>query len=102
MKKKKIQLNPPYFDDEEKDIIEAYKRGEFKPVKDQAAFKAATQRAAENFIRKQKEARVNIRFSQHTVDLVKERAEEEGLPYQTLISSIVHKFVTGRLVEARK
>jgi predicted DNA binding CopG/RHH family protein len=99
MKKRKVILNPPYFDDEERDIIEAYKRGEFKPVQDQKAFKEMACRAAENHIRKRKEARVNLRMSEFEIDQFKKIAEEEGLPYQTFISSLLHKYLKGRLVE---
>ena len=102
MKKRKIILNPPYLDDEERDIIEAYKRGEFKPVPNQKEMREALQRAAANHIRKKKEARVNLRMSEFDIDQFKKVAEEEGLPYQTFISSVLHKFITGRLVDSRK
>jgi predicted DNA binding CopG/RHH family protein len=46
-----------------------------------------------------KDRRVNIRLSSPVVEGLQARATEEGLPYQTLISSVLHKFVTGRLVE---
>jgi len=44
---------------------------------------------------------INIRISTHVIDKVKQRAAEEGIPYQTLISSIIHKYVTGKLVDER-
>ena len=47
----------------------------------------------------QKNRRVNIRISEKDLDGIQRRAVEEGLPYQTLMSSILHKFVTGRLTE---
>ena len=48
---------------------------------------------------RKREARVNIRLTQGTVDLIRSRAEKEGLGYQTLMSSVLHKYATGRFVE---
>lgn len=81
----------------EKDILAAYENGEFKstsPSKEKLAkFKAA---ATATFL---KEKRVNIRLSTPDLMDIQARALEEGLPYQTLIASVLHKFVSGRLVE---
>jgi hypothetical protein len=46
-----------------------------------------------------KDRRLNIRLPSPVLDGLQARASEEGLPYQTLIASVLHKFVTGRLVE---
>lgn len=48
-----------------------------------------------------KDCRVNIRLSSTLLAGIRSRAAEEGLPYQSLIASILHKFVAGRLVEMR-
>lgn len=81
----------------EKDILAAYERGELKttsPSKAKLAkFKAA---ASATFL---KEKRVNIRLSTPDLMDIQARALEEGLPYQTLIASVLHKFVSGRLIE---
>jgi len=50
---------------------------------------------------RKKEARVNIRMSELDVSLLKKRAQDEGLPYQSLMSSIIHKYVTEQLVEKK-
>ena len=42
---------------------------------------------------------VNIRLSESVLEQLKRRSREEGIPYQTLISSVLHKFVTNRLVD---
>ncbi|MEK7407160.1 MAG: antitoxin [Acidobacteriota bacterium] len=47
-----------------------------------------------------KDRRVNIRISSKDLEAIRKRALEEGLPYQTLISSLLHKYVSGRLREA--
>jgi predicted DNA binding CopG/RHH family protein len=47
----------------------------------------------------QKDSRINIRISSKDLRLLQKRALSEGLPYQTLISSLLHKYVEGRLTE---
>lgn len=44
---------------------------------------------------------INIRISEYDLEQVKRRAEREGLPYQTLISSILHKYVSDQLIDER-
>jgi predicted DNA binding CopG/RHH family protein len=82
----------------EQDVLSAYEKGELKstsPSKAKLAkFKAA---ASATFL---KEKRVNIRLSTPDLMDIQARALEEGLPYQTLIASVLHKFVSGRLVES--
>jgi len=46
-----------------------------------------------------KDQRMNIRISKNDLDGIKLKAMEEGLPYQTLVASIIHKYLTGRLTE---
>ncbi len=84
-------------DPEDIEIFEAYKRGELKPLRASKEAIAAMRRAAANF-RKKKEARVNIRLNEMDLDELKAKAEEEGIPYQTLIASVLHKYINGRLV----
>ena len=81
----------------ENEIFHAFEKGNLKSIApkktDLAKFKAA---ATATFI---KERRVNIRLSTPDLMDIQARALEEGLPYQTLIASVLHKFVSGRLVE---
>ena len=49
--------------------------------------------------RVRKSRSVNIRIAEHVLEELKRRSQREGLPYQTLISSILHKYVTDRLVD---
>ncbi|MCL2480289.1 MAG: CopG family antitoxin [Spirochaetaceae bacterium] len=44
---------------------------------------------------------INIRISEYDIEKVKQRAREEGIPYQTLISSIIHKYIVGKLVDEK-
>jgi len=84
-------------DEEEREILESYERGEWVSVRDEAAVIARHQAVAANTLRKDR--RVNIRISNRDILALQEIAQEEGIPYQTLMSSILHKYVTGRLVE---
>jgi predicted DNA binding CopG/RHH family protein len=81
----------------ERDIEAAYKEGKLiseRPSKaEKDKFKAAAQAT---FI---KDRRVNIRLSSPDLMDIQARALEEGVPYQTLIASVLHKFVSGRLIE---
>ena len=85
-------------DAKEKAIADSFGRGEWRPV---TALKAERTRfggyAAATF---RKDQRVNIRISTKDLDAIQKRALEEGLPYQTLISSLLHKYVSGRLRDA--
>jgi predicted DNA binding CopG/RHH family protein len=87
--------NPVFFDEEEKELVAAYEREEFRPVRDQKAARQTAMRAAKSYT--SKDARINIHLSMADLDMLKRRAAEEGLPYQTLISSVLHKYVSGRL-----
>jgi predicted DNA binding CopG/RHH family protein len=84
-------------DPEERELLEAFEAGEFKPIANsKAVLSRHREYAAATF---QKDSRINIRISSKDLRLIQKRALSEGLPYQTLISSLLHKFVEGRLVE---
>jgi len=89
-----------FHDDEERDLITAYESGEFRPVEDQQRAKQTAVQAARRYLRK--DARVNIRLSSADLEMLKQRAAEEGLPYQTLIASILHKYVSGNTPSGNK
>lgn len=95
-KPRKVVVNPPYLDAEERDIMESYKRGEWKPHPEQEKIKGDVREAARNFVNR-KNARINIRLSNVDLAQIKRRAERDGLPYQTLIASVLHRFATGQL-----
>ena len=87
-------------DDEERDILESYERGEWVPVKSPKKEIERLQQYARNTL--QKDKRINIRMSSKDLDQVQVIAVQEGIPYQTLVSSILHKYVSGYLVERKK
>jgi len=85
---------------EEKNILESYERGEWRTVRNPKAEVRKLRSAAGNTLMKDK--RINIRMSSRDLDQVQVIAAQEGLPYQTLISSVIHKFVSGSLVDRKK
>ena len=87
-------------DKEEKDILGSYERGEWKSVKNLEEEIEKHRGYARQTLKKDK--RVNIRISSMVLEELQTRAVEDGMPYQTLISSILHRFVTGRLIERPK
>ena len=84
-------------DKEEKDFLDSYERGEWKSVKNLEKEIEKHRGYAHQTLKKDK--RVNIRISSMVLDEIQTRAVEDGMPYQSLISSILHRFVTGRLIE---
>ncbi len=86
-----------YLDEEEQDIIEALERGEFKPVKDMEQRKGRLQEAANNTIKRRA---INIHLNERDIRRIKMLARHDGIPYQTLISSIVHRYAEGTLKKA--
>ena len=87
-------------DDEERDILESYERGEWVPVKNPKKEIKKLQDYARNTL--QKDKRINIRMSSKDLDQIQVIAAQEGIPYQTLVSSIIHKYVSGYLIERKK
>ena len=83
---------------EEKEILEAYESGKVKTVRGKKATQNKHQEYAAATFRKDK--RVNIRISSRDLNLIQRRALSEGIPYQTLIASVLHKYVDGRLKDA--
>ena len=86
----------PKLDSYEEEILSAYEEGKLKSVatkEELAKFKAAARATA------MKDRRVNIRLSSGDLSDIQAKALEEGVPYQTLIASVLHKYVTGRLAE---
>ncbi len=84
-------------DDYEKDILESYNNDEWKPIENLENKKEEYAQYAKNTFLKNK--RINIRMSEKDLMDIKTKSLEEGIPYQTLISSILHKYVSGRLTD---
>ena len=82
-----------YLDKEEKELMESYKKGEWKSVKRKD--KKKYEQAAKESLAKNK--RINIRLTSKDYNDIQVKAIEEGIPYQTLIASIIHKYNKGKL-----
>ena len=81
-------------DKNEKELLASFERGEWKSVKDLPRAKKHYREAARETLRKDK--RINIRISQRDLEGLQVKAVREGIPYQTLISSVLHKYVASR------
>ncbi|TWI77453.1 putative DNA binding CopG/RHH family protein [Desulfobotulus alkaliphilus] len=86
-------------DEEEQEIMDAFNAGELQRVSDFEEKKELHQRYAEGMFKK--DARINIRLSSKDLRGLQKKALAEGIPYQTLVASILHKYVEGRLHEDR-
>lgn len=83
----------------EKRILTTYNRDEFKSIQSPEQLENVRSAARATTL---KDQRINIRMSSDDLDDIREIAREEGLPYQSLIASILHKYVTGRLIERKR
>jgi predicted DNA binding CopG/RHH family protein len=86
--------NKIILDEYEKEILEAYENGRLKPSKSQADY----QTIAMSTLKKNR--KINIRISENDLTALQRRAAREGIPYQTLVGSVLHKYVSGFLKEA--
>ena len=87
----------PKLEKTEKKLLASYQRGEWKSLGKGA------QRTYAGVARAQlKEKRVNIRLSETTFAKLREDAEALGIPYQTLASSILHRYADGRMLDAQQ
>ena len=90
---KKVKL-----DKEEQELLDSFERGEWKPVANRGQEIERHVRYAKNTLAKDR--RVNIRISSKVLEEIQAIAVEDGLPYQTLMASVLHRYAAGRLVEA--
>jgi predicted DNA binding CopG/RHH family protein len=86
-----------YLDDEEQQLIESLEQDEWVPIADRETAVSEARAVAQATLKKDR--RMNVRISERDLKGLKARAAEEGLPYQTLVTMVLHKYVAGRLVE---
>jgi len=86
-------------DREERELLDSYESGEWHSINEVGAEAQRYREYARATFKKDR--RVNIRLSSKDLIGIQKRALEEGVPYQTLIASIIHKYVSGNLVERR-
>ena len=86
-------------DKEEQDILDAYEQGKMELRAPSKREKAEVKSMAERTFRKDR--RVTIRLYDHDLKGIQKKAMEKGMPYQTLISGMIHQYVEGDLVESK-
>ena len=86
-------------DREEREVLDAFENGRLVRSRNFDQIRKEAQIAASNTLRKIK--RISLRISERDLDLARNRALEEGLPYQTMLSKVIHEFLAGRLIERR-
>ncbi len=84
---------------EERDILARFERSALRSAPDAEREVETARQAARNTFNKTK--RVNLRVTEREFNLAHSRAREEGIPYQALLSSVIHRFLSGRLTEKR-
>jgi len=80
---------------EEQELVVSVERGEWKPVNNMKKEIARHRLIARETMKKDK--RINVRLTQHDLMALKAKAVHEGMPYQTLVASLIHKYVGGQL-----
>jgi predicted DNA binding CopG/RHH family protein len=93
MKKSHLKLNP-----EEQELSDSFDKNEWKSTKNLKNEISTAKKVAKNTLRK--DARINIRLSSSDILRIKQKAAFEGIPYQTLIASILHKYAAGHPVKS--
>lgn len=86
-------------DKEEQEILNAFDDDKLQRAPDFEERTTRHQQYAEAMFKK--DARINIRLSSKDLRGLQKKALAEGIPYQTLVASIIHKYVEGRLHEER-
>ena len=84
-------------DNEEKELLESYDKGEWEKISDHENELKKFQKLASDSLKKDK--RINIRITHRDLTEIKRKAVHEGIPYQTLVSSVLHKYINGRFIE---
>ena len=92
--KREPEIDFSYFNDDERELAEALERGEFVSTPNQDERKTMFEQAAKNSTRKKT---LNIRLTERDIGRIKALARRDGIGYQTLISSIVHRYAEGTL-----
>lgn len=85
---------------EESELINSVEAGEWSSVSDLPSMRERLMKAASETALK--DYRINVRISKRDVEALKTKALEEGIPYQTLVTSILHKYVTGRIIDKKE
>ena len=85
-------------DREEKDMLTTFERDEWRPIAERDAEIERYRAYARSTF--EKDSQVNIHISGNDLEAIQRQADEKGIPYQALMSSVLHKYVSGRLIES--
>lgn len=88
---------PLKIEQHEKAVLDDFEKNEFVSIDHLEEEMQIAKQAAKNYAKRNN--RINIRISTFDLTMIRKIALQEGLPYQTLLASIIHKFATGRLVD---
>ena len=91
-------MKTDYIDNEERELINSLDGIDLTKIKNDTQNSKLLKKSAKAFVKKE-ETKMNIRISSHELDKIKAKAEQEGLKYQTFIKSVLHKYITGQLIE---
>ena len=91
IKNKKNKVS--HLDREENELLSSFENDEWKTINNLEKEKLSARKTAAKTLRK--DVRINIRLTSNDLSAIKQKAAYEGLPYQTLIASILHKYAAG-------
>jgi len=89
-------MTEPKLSKEEQELLDAVESGDYESVLTHERRKELEAAASHTF---KKDKRINIRISNRDLSAIQSKAAEEGIPYQTLASSILHKYISGSLMD---
>ena len=96
------RYDPPYMDDEEQELMESLDQTDVDRLDRPSDERVRKLRQTARQHMNRASANMNIRVTEEELRLIKERANQEGLKYQALVKSVLHKYVTGQLVESSR
>jgi len=89
-----------YIDNQEKELMNSLDEIDLSQIKNDEENSKLLKKSAKAFVKKE-ETKMNIRISSSELEKIKAVALQEGLKYQTFIKSILHKYITGQLIEEK-
>ncbi len=89
-----------YIDNQEKELMNSLEDFDLSQIKNDEENSKLLKKSAKEFVKKE-ETKMNIRISSSELEKIKAVALQEGLKYQTFIKSILHKYITGQLIEEK-
>ncbi len=93
-------MKTKYIDNEEKELMDSLDKIDLSQIKNDEKNSKLLKKSAKAFVKKE-ETKMNIRISSSELEKIKAIAQQEGLKYQTFIKSVLHKYITGQLIEEK-